>query len=381
MNIKRAFLLIPLLFLLLFHTVPVTAQAHFYKHMEGQLGEGISLKADIIRIDAKLSGYYYYYFLDTLQHSNYGTHYGKSLPIYGTINPDNSLEFSEYSEDVSGAKFRGKYADGAITGEWVSSQGNKTMPFQLQETYPEGSIAFYVYHLSDKGPLLDNKKEPAASLDLTLLLPKPYSKAATVDSVEALIYREFFGLDSTGADPEISMKQNRDLFFKNYRKANIDLYQEGAASFNWEKSKAVRILYNENQFLSLEFYDYGFTGGAHGLTISKFFVINLEDGHSVTLDEIFRKDFKNDLRDILNDQLRLQFEIPDNKDLRDAGFWVEAVDPSTNFYLNKDGIAFYYNQYEIAPFSMGPVQVFIPYSRMRWIMNTDGEVYKTVMNN
>ena len=358
-----------------FFAILTIAQTNFYKHMEGRIADGIHMKADLVRIDNKISGYYYYFYVDTLKQMDFGMHYGKSMPLTGFINDDNSLAFKEFAADMAGSSFQGKLEDGVIAGDWVSSDGTKTLPFELTETYPEGTIAFYVYHLKDSGPLLEGKTSPAAAIDLTLLLPKPYASAAPVDSVNAVIYSEFFGLDSAKGDPQQMLRESRDKFFRNYRKANTEIYQEGATSFNWEKTKAVKIQYNEKQILSMEFYDYGYTGGAHGLSLSRFVVISLDDGQRITLDGIFREDYQNDLRDIVNAQVRLQYDLPRESDLRNAGFFVENVDLSDNFYLNKDGIGFYYNQYEIAPFAMGPVDIFVPYYKMKRIMDPDGALY------
>jgi len=352
-------------------------QDSFYKHMSGHIGEGILMNADLIRIDNKISGYYYYYFKDTLAQVDFGMRYGKALPVDGTINPDNTLEFSEFDQNIKGAMFKGKLEGNKITGDWVSSDGKKTIPFSLEESYPEGTIAFNVYHLKDKGLLLpDKKSSPAANIDLTLLLPKPYANAAPVDSVNATIYRNFFTGDTAFSNPSGMLEYAKDLYFSNYRKANTDIYQEGASSFEWFKNKAVRILYNENNLLSLEFFDYGSTGGAHGLSISKFAVIDLLSGEHLSLDTIFRDGYLNDLRDILTVQLRRQYDIEPGKDLREAGFFVEFLEPTDNFYLTKDGMGFYYNQYEVAPFATGPVDVFIPFRAIKRILNPEGPLTK-----
>jgi hypothetical protein len=379
MNKTRSFRLFAVV---LFFTILLPspkAQEPFYMHMSGTIGDGISMNADLIRIDDKISGYYYYFFMDTLARMDFGMRYGKALPVDGTIMADNSLEFSEFSKEIRGAIFKGALKDGVITGEWVSSDGKKTIPFILKEIYPEGTIAFNVYHLKDKGLLFEKKNSPAANIDLTLLLPKPYANAAPVDSVNDVIFKEFFTGDSALTDPMDMLRYARELYFNNYRKANTDIYQEGASSFEWFKNKAVKIQYNENNFLSLEFFDYGSTGGAHGLSISKFAVINLQDGNMLSLDTIFRPDYVNDLRDILNVQVRRQLDIEPGKDLREAGFFVEFIDPTDNFYLNKDGIGFYYNQYDVAPFATGPVDVFVPYRMLKRIMDPSGPLYKAVM--
>jgi hypothetical protein len=261
------------------------SQTAFYKHMEGKVGENISIVLDIVITGEKVGGYYYYFFDDRSDDAAW-IHYGKSMPVYGVVKNDSIVEFSEFNPAVKGALFKGVIKDGRISGIWTSSNGLKQLPFEVSENYPPGTMSFRVMHHASQSPLFKKPGSPTASLEMSLLLPESDMDGAVSDSVTAFIYREFFSDAIPGQDPDHLLNTVKALYFKNYKSANEDIYQEGAASFNWEKIKEVRILHNEHDVLSLENYDYGFTGGAHGLSFSKFQAIDLKDGHRI-VDEIF----------------------------------------------------------------------------------------------
>ena len=354
------------------------SQKAFYKHMEGKVGENISIVLDIVVTGEKIGGYYYYFFDDRSDDAAW-IHYGKSMPVYGIVKNDSIVEFSEFNPAVTGALFRGVIKGGRISGTWTSSDGHKQLPFEVSENYPPGAMAFRVIHHTSRSPLFNKPGSPTASLEMSLLLPEGDMQEAVSDSVAAFIYREFFSDAIPGQDPDHLLSTIKGLYFKNYKSANEDIYQEGASSFNWEKIKEVRILHNEHDILSLENYDYGFTGGAHGLSFSKFQVIDLKDGQRIGLDEIFRDGYRNDLRDIIYQEVRNLYNLERNQSLVDAGFYNDLIDPSDNFYLTKDGIGFYYNQYEVAPFAMGSVDIFLNYNKVKKILRTGSPVYRLII--
>ncbi len=354
--------------------------SNFYKHMEGVVGENIYIIAELNRIDNSLSGYYYYYFDETEGEENW-VHFGKSMPVSGTIDNDNNVKFSEFGSDISGATFKGKFTGKAITGVWTSSDGKKTLPFELIEIYPKGTAAFTVYHLQSESKLVDKKDSPIAKQDLTLLLPAASNDATVADSVKSIILKNFFSFKEAQADPDKMLQTEGDLYFNNYKNSNADIYKDNAASFNWEKNKSVKVQYNQNYILSIECYDYGYTGGAHGLSVSRFSVVDLHDGHLFSLDDIFRPDYLNDLRDIINTQLRSKYKLQKDQSMKDAGFFYDFVEPSTNFYVNKDGIGFYYNQYEVAPFAMGPIDIFVPFRFLKRILKENSPLLPLLGND
>jgi hypothetical protein len=347
-------------------------------HLQGKVGTNINIVVDLVKSAENLSGYYYYYFDDHSGDLSW-THYGKSMPIQGKITAD-QFEFSEFDPEVKGAVFKGTIRMDTLVGTWNSSDGQKQLPLLLTEVYPEGTMAFNAYYLNESGRLLDKKAEPTARIEASLLTPGNYQPAAVADSVRVNIYDHFFDIRTTTGKPDSLLNALKELYFQNYRASNADLYQDGAMSFNWEKGKYVRIIHNEKNVLSIEYHDYGFTGGAHGLSLSNFHVISLSDGHMISLDEIFRDDYRNDLRDMINSSARKKYGLENNQGLTAAGFFVDFIDPTDNFYVTKDGMGFFYNQYEVAPYALGPVEIFVSYSNLMRILRDDSPV-KNILSN
>ncbi len=63
--------------------------------------------------------------------------------------------------------------------------------------------------------------------------------------------------------------------------------------------------------------------------------------------------------------------------LLNMGFFnIDEIAPNNNFWMNEEGIHYAYNQYEIAPYSMGVIDIFIPYGELEEILIPDGPVSK-----
>ncbi len=345
---------------------------NFYKHMEGHIDNKLFLVVDLVSINNQVSGTYYYYYYEE-EGDSAAMYYGKTIPIKGSLSDGNHIEFREFHMDSNGAVYQGQFVDEhRITGSWKNAEGSRVLPFELTETYDGGTMAFEVYHLLDSVPLVAAYDPPVATLDMTLLLPLPFEFTEVSDSVSNLVTRNFFRKGIMEGTPMEMLDLEKKQYFNNYLKTNSDIYEKGAASFNWQKVKSINIHYNQKYLLSVECFDYGYTGGAHGMPVSKFCVIDLTSGTRITLENIFRAEFENDLADIVNAALREKYELEPGTSLKEADFFVHDVIPCQNFFVNKDGLEFYYNRYEVAPFSMGSINVFIPFAKLKFLMKKDG---------
>jgi hypothetical protein len=174
-------------------------------------------------------------------------------------------------------------------------------------------------------------------------------------------------------------QREKNIYFENYRKTNEDLIGT-EASLNWQKLNSVIIYFNEKNILSFEVLTYGYTGGAHGFPISEFHNISLKDGSPITLDDIFRDMYEYDLIGYINEQARSDYDLPPGASLVDAGFFKAELPLTDNFYLTRDGIGFFYNRYEVAPYAMGSPSVFVPFRKCRRILDIDGVIATEILN-
>ena len=57
-----------------------------------------------------------------------------------------------------------------------------------------------------------------------------------------------------------------------------------------------------------------------------------------------------------------------------TGYYFEdSVESLENFYLTPRGIGFHWDHYEIAPYSVGPIEIVIPYEDVGELLNSQGK--------
>jgi len=123
------------------------------------------------------------------------------------------------------------------------------------------------------------------------------------------------------------------------------------------------ITYNEDCYLSVYSDQYVFTGGAHGNTIRSSNTWSLKTGRKIPLSSWFIKD--KDYKRLLLDQILKQAGMNINQNpgiyFEDYRSLIVKYFNPKSYYLTSSGIAVYYQQYEIAPYSTGIVVFNIPY--------------------
>ena len=124
-----------------------------------------------------------------------------------------------------------------------------------------------------------------------------------------------------------------------------------------------------------------YTGGAHGIYMSTFLNLDLRTLAPIRLDDLFAGDYKEQLTDLLWNQLMADNKVATRQELEDMGYVTTGdLTPTENFYLGKDGITFYYNVYDIAPYVMGPVKITLPYEMMQHLLSDETMALNDVRN-
>lgn len=117
-----------------------------------------------------------------------------------------------------------------------------------------------------------------------------------------------------------------------------------------EYKSEYKVIYADRDYLSFRCEDYAYTGGAHGSTIIKVGTIDRKTGKILTLDDVRQFADRCALQKMLYDAVVSRI----GKDALQG-----EVKPHDNFYLAKDGWHFVYNQYEVACYAEGAVEVTV----------------------
>jgi hypothetical protein len=123
---------------------------------------------------------------------------------------------------------------------------------------------------------------------------------------------------------------------------------------------------------SISDYSYGF-GAAHPNHFSVMYNIDLKTGKLIQLEDIFKKGTKNQLNKIA-EKLFIRENGSEGWDFEQGKFELNS-----DFIIQKDGLLFTFDAYEIGPYAAGDPFVFIPYTKIKKLLKNES-VLKALIN-
>lgn len=305
---------------------------------------------------------------------------GHPMLLCGKVLKDGSfvLTLNPWGKSIS---FKGHFISArAIAGTCDISGSGKNLPFELIEKYTEGSIPMNAYFQKGSVALVRKPASPSARIRLSMLLPGESANPIVSDSLKRLIISRYTDKEPVISDPEKILNGIAQVYYDTYVSSNIDIYEKSRGqSFNWELLNYMHVVQNNSHILAFYTEQYAFTGGAHGLQNRRYTVINLNTGKVISVREIFQGNYEAKLKELLTQKAKENYSVPANKTLIESGFFVNEIMPNSNFYVTRTGVGFYYNQYDIAPYSNGQTELFLPFTEIRDILVNDG-IMKSLIN-
>jgi len=132
-------------------------------------------------------------------------------------------------------------------------------------------------------------------------------------------------------------------------------------TIGWKSKINGIVTYEDDELLTIELESYIFTGGAHGYGSTNYLNFNKKRGKEMEDWELF--DDKEGFEHYAESQFRLQQNIPANSSINSTGFMFEKDHfylPENMGFTNK-GLKLLYNQYEVASYADGPIELTLPY--------------------
>lgn len=199
------------------------------------------------------------------------------------------------------------------------------------------------------------------------------------------IYKSIF-YDSEDLDYYVKVKEKNidsfiksfvEKFEKDFKNACInDEFQNDVGG--WFINIDSSIVYLSSDFISFEIKSSVFIGGAHPISQIRLFTIDLSERRLITLENIINNNNLDSFLKLAESIFRKTQNILPNQSFQDVGYYFEnnkfAI--NNNFYIDKKGITFIYNPYEIAPYSFGPIKLFVPWSSIRNLIDKRSRVSK-----
>jgi hypothetical protein len=326
--------------------------ASWYKTYTGAIDK-YAVTMHLHKAGHKYAGYYYY-------NSN-------EAPVYfsgeDTSTPAGRIRLSAFIPDEEADEFFTFSISGkVVTGEWNRGK-NKPLPFSATET--DAALAFdYIY--TEGSILLRSamKGSPVATFEAASIWPKGTLQQVTF--LKKIITEEFDTKNSREDIGKIFLLQKKK-FFADYINDNKELKDEDlkeAYSFNMDQSDQLLIAYQSLKLILLARTNYAYTGGAHGNYGTSYIPVNLISNKKIGINDIINKAGQPKLAKLLEKSFRKAYSLKAGDSLSEGGLFENKIDPNDNFYVTAKGIGFCYNPYEIGPYAMGEINVFIPFAEL-----------------
>ncbi len=264
-----------------------------------------------------------------------------------------------------------------IAGCWLASCSNTGQPLR--------NLQFEEITLSKSEHLFADESKPACNLSIDFAFVNNANTIGAKDSINAYLLSALFGKKYQQLSPQEAMEGYAKEYVTNYRadlepmiQKDIDNHidkDQLTAWYSYEQELKGSIETYKGMLLSYRTYKNEYSGGPHGMYTTEFTNLNLSSLQPILLDELFVEDYQETLTELLWYQLALDNGVETRDELEEMGYATTGeLAPTENFYISEDGITFYYNVYEIAPYSMGPTQITLSYNMLEYILNYENKL-------
>lgn len=158
--------------------------------------------------------------------------------------------------------------------------------------------------------------------------------------------------------------------------AFVKAYQADRAQFpdmagEYFAEISINEIYSTPKHLCFELIQYMYTGGAHGYGTTSFLNIDPKTGEEIQKEELFKN--KAELTAFAEQKFREQQKIDQGESINATGYWFD----DEKFYLpesagfTQDSLIFIYNQYDIASYADGPIELKIALDEAKPFLRID----------
>lgn len=308
------------------------------------------------KAEHEYSGYYYY---NKTQRPIYFL--GDDTTVMGKIRLMSWVQGAE-SENES---FVLDIIGDSLLGEWNNDpegkKGSLSVKAAIDNTLSPSFDLIYTSGIEKLRPEME--EGPTANFEAYTVWPRENSIASA--SLKKLINASL-GFAATTADAGPQLLAARKKFLAAYVSENRNVPDSELVSYSsaymQDVSNRIMVVYHSPSILTLGHLNYSYTGGAHGNYGTGYICINPSTGKAYSLSAVLSAAGQKKLMALLEKSFRKERKLSEKQPLTEAGLFENKIEPNNNFYVTGTGITFNYTPYEIGPYMMGEISVFIPFS-------------------
>lgn len=250
--------------------------------------------------------------------------------------------------------------------------GSSTQPFVLESATTLPGFALRRFATSTKP---DAKSSCDFSVEYPELQPFAEVSEATRSSINTKIVQSIVSGTST-----LPIEGTR--FVEDCSREIAELKKDSESGFPeqafYVQTLEPDIVFANDQVVSVLFLSYSYTGGAHGNYGYDAHTYDLRTGNELVLQDLVRSDqlklfYQRVSKKLLGQNRDLLFpetvqdieRFVGEKGATSTQVQEQQFGHLTNWYLTNEGIVFFYNPYEIAPYAAGVQEIVLPFSEWK----------------
>ena len=233
----------------------------------------------------------------------------------------------------------------AATALLAGSCGLKTVTYSDEQATPlaEGQADSLIQSVSIEYPVKGAKEEVLAKIEDGIL-----NTAFDMEELPGSV-------EETALRYEDNLK---DLYFNEYE----GLEGEGGVR-TWEDRVNGYFSGRYKHFLSYMVEFYGFRGGAHGSNTMTPLVFDKGTGDIVPEEVFFADGYREPVSALL--KAHLPEALDGDEDALADVFGADTLAPNGLYEVTKDGVTWYFQPYDIAPYYLGVISISVPWSELK----------------
>ena len=229
---------------------------------------------------------------------------------------------------------------------------------EILDSIPKSTyVEYQLKKISEnKGPCEANGKgEKCLSIDIQFPVIEKGASVETTEKINEQIKRDIltYAFISEPQDDFDLLVEEMAMEYENILRDNEE-YTAG-----WLLEISSDIIHQDTAYISTATTVFTYTGGAHPNSLQIYRSYNLMTGEAITLGDILVEGYEPQLNKLAEIEFRMDKRIPPNEPLNEQGFFFEdgQFQLPANFAIMDNTLLFYYNPYEIGPYSMGATEL------------------------
>ncbi|SFU69128.1 Protein of unknown function [Pustulibacterium marinum] len=201
--------------------------------------------------------------------------------------------------------------------------------------------------------------------EISISYPKITSEKVPSEKINAVIEHRVVAIINSSPEEDtenLSVNKAIDQFNEEFEQLRKDFPDSKAG---YEAHIKGQVHHQSEKLLSIKLDSYMYTGGAHGYTAINYLNIDPKTGKLLENSELFKDVSK--FTQQAEKLFRQKEKISDTTNLSNAGYWFENdkfVLPN-NIGITDKNLVLFYNPYEVAPYSEGPIEISIPLEKVK----------------